>query len=185
MKTSLSQNVLKGRENERVQGADNQTRLCWVQVCLNISYTWCLACEQVLGGTLEAGREKEGEFAITSLELEFHLQFLYGSLSSELSESRQSVQSRNKCECKHFKKVMTSILVSSPPISISHQLFQCRYSNSRDIVASSPSFSYPTNRVPWRACLQTIGILCNLAGNFLLSTTMYVLLSLCHSNHDN
>ena len=39
MKTSLSQNVLKGRENERVQGADNQTRLCWVQVCLNISYT--------------------------------------------------------------------------------------------------------------------------------------------------
>ena len=68
MKTSLSQNVLKGRENERVQGADNQTRLCWVQVRLNISYIWCLACEQALGGTLEAGREKEGEFATTSLE---------------------------------------------------------------------------------------------------------------------
>ena len=68
MKTSLSQNVLKGRENERVQGADNQTRLCSVQVRLNISYTWCLACEQALRGVLEAGREKEGELAITSLE---------------------------------------------------------------------------------------------------------------------
>ena len=68
MKTSLSQNVLKGRENVRVQGADNQTRLCSVQVRLNISYTWCLACEQALWGTLEAGREKEGELAIMSLE---------------------------------------------------------------------------------------------------------------------
>ena len=90
MKTSLSQNVLKGRENERVQGADNQTRLCWVQVRLNISYTWCLACEQALWGTLEAGREKEGEFAITSLECQFHLQFLYGSLLSEPSDFCQS-----------------------------------------------------------------------------------------------
>ena len=68
MKTSLSQNVLKGRENERVQGADNQTRLCWVQVRLNISYTWCLVCKQALWGTLEVGREKEGELAITSLK---------------------------------------------------------------------------------------------------------------------
>ena len=58
MKTSLSQNVLKGRENERVQGADNQTRLCWVQVCLNISYTWCLACEQALWGHSGGGEGK-------------------------------------------------------------------------------------------------------------------------------
>ena len=27
-------------------------------------------------------------------------------------------------------------------------------SNSRDIVASSPSFSHPATRVPWRACSQ-------------------------------
>ena len=27
-------------------------------------------------------------------------------------------------------------------------------SNSRDLVASSPSFSHPTTRVPWRACSQ-------------------------------
>ena len=35
---------------------------------------------------------------------------------------------------------MTSLLMSPPPISISHRLFRCRYSNSRDVVASSPSF---------------------------------------------
>ena len=31
--------------------------------------------------------------------------------------------------------------MSSPPISISHRLFRCRYSNSRDVVASSPFFT--------------------------------------------
>ena len=41
---------------------------------------------------------------------------------------------------------MTLLLMSSPPISISHQLLRCRYSNSRDIVASSPSFSLPATR---------------------------------------
>ena len=35
---------------------------------------------------------------------------------------------------------MTSLLMSSPPISISHRLFRCRYSNSRDVIANSPSF---------------------------------------------
>ena len=41
---------------------------------------------------------------------------------------------------KHVPRVMTSLPMSSPPISISHGLFRCRYSNSRDAVASSPSF---------------------------------------------
>ena len=48
-------------------------------------------------------------------------------------------------------RVMTSLL-SSPPISISHQLFWRRYSNSGDTVACSPSFSFPATRVPRRAC---------------------------------
>ena len=38
--------------------------------------------------------------------------------------------------------------MSSPPISISHRLFRCRYSNSRDAVASCPSFSRPAARAP-------------------------------------
>ena len=32
--------------------------------------------------------------------------------------------------------------------------FWCRYSNSGDVVASSPSFSHPDVRVLWRACSQ-------------------------------
>ena len=40
--------------------------------------------------------------------------------------------------------------------SISHRLLRCRYSNSRDLVASSPSFSRPVARAPQRACSQTI-----------------------------
>ena len=35
---------------------------------------------------------------------------------------------------------MTSLPMPSPPISILHRLFRCRYSNSRDVIASSPSF---------------------------------------------
>ena len=46
--------------------------------------------------------------------------------------------------------------MSSPLISISHQLFRCRYSNSRYIVASSPSFSCPAARAHQRACSQAI-----------------------------
>ena len=38
--------------------------------------------------------------------------------------------------------------MSSPPISVS----RCGYSNSRDVVASSLSFSHPTARGPRRAC---------------------------------
>ena len=57
---------------------------------------------------------------------------------------------------KHIPRVMTSLLMSSPPFSISHPLFRCRYSNSRDIVASSPSFPHPAAREAQRACSQTM-----------------------------
>ena len=43
---------------------------------------------------------------------------------------------------------MTSLLMSSLPISTSHRLSRCRYSTSRDVVVSSPSSS----RAPRRAC---------------------------------
>ena len=45
---------------------------------------------------------------------------------------------------------MTSLLMSSPPISFLTRLFRCRYSNSRDVVASSPSFFRPAARAPRR-----------------------------------
>ena len=45
---------------------------------------------------------------------------------------------------------MTSLLMSSLPISTLHRLFRCRYSTSRDVVVSSPSSS----RAPRRVCSQ-------------------------------
>ena len=116
-----------------------------------LHYTVLLACEQVLQGTLVAGWEKEGELATMSLEFEFCLQFPCGSVSTKLLDFCQSAQSGNEGEwkqtlkktCKHTPRVMTSLLMSSLPISISHWLFRWRFSNSRDIVASSPSSFCP------------------------------------------
>ena len=54
--------------------------------------------------------------------------------------------------------VMASLLMSSMPISISHPLFRCKYTHSRDVVVSCPSFCCPAARAPQRACLQAQAI---------------------------
>ena len=81
----------------------------------------------------------QGELATKSLEFEFHLQFPCGSPLTALSDFCQLARSGNKCECKqtlkkHVPRLMTSLLMSSPLIIISHRLFQCRYSNPWDVV---------------------------------------------------
>ena len=53
-----------------------------------------IAREQALRGALVAGRENQGERAITSLEFEFHLQLPCGSPSTELPDFPQSAKSR-------------------------------------------------------------------------------------------
>ena len=60
---------------------------------------------------------------------------------------------------KHVPRVMTSLLTSSPLISISHRLFRCRYSDPREAVTSSTSFSRPVARASRRACLQAKQVL--------------------------
>ena len=72
-----------------------------------------LICEQALRDALAAWWEKEGEHSTTSLEFEFYLQFPCCSLSTELSDFRQSARSGNERECKQTLKntcqgVMTS-----------------------------------------------------------------------------
>ena len=127
-----------------------------------LTITMILACEKVLRSAQSVEREKEGELVTTSLDFEFCFQFPCGSPSTELSNFRQSARSGNEREYKqtfkgtwkHAPRVMTSLLMSSPPISISHRFFRCRYSNSRDVVASSPSFPRPAARTPRRACSQ-------------------------------
>ena len=59
-----------------------------------------LACEQAFLGDLAVGWKKEGELATTFLEFEYHLQYLCGSPSTELSDLRQSARSKNERECK-------------------------------------------------------------------------------------
>ena len=61
------------------------------------------------------------------MEFEFHLQSPCGSPSTQLWDFRQSTRSGIERECKkniekHVPMVMTSLLMSSPPISISHLL---------------------------------------------------------------
>ena len=60
---------------------------------------------------------------------------------------------------------MTSFLMSSPPISISHRLSRCRIKFQRR--ASSPSFSRPAARALRRACSRATWLVCEL-GNVLL-----------------
>ena len=74
---------------------------------LNVSNKACilfLACEQTLRGALVVRREKEGQFATTSLEFEFHLRFPCGSPPTELSDFRHSARSGNELECKQTLK---------------------------------------------------------------------------------
>ena len=74
-----------------------------------------------------------------------------------ISAKRKQALAQTKFE-KQVPRVMTSLL-SAPPISISHRLFRCRYPNSRDVVASSPSFSRPAARAPQRSPSQASSML--------------------------
>ena len=56
---------------------------------------------------------------------------------------RSRIKQTLKNAWKHAPRVMTSLLMSSPPISISHWLFPCRYSNSRDELQTLLPFPAP------------------------------------------
>ena len=122
--------------------------------------------EQAIRGALAAGRGEKRRACNTSLEFDIPppitLSSGYGSPSTKLSDFRQSVWSGKERECKQTLKkknvprIITSLLMSSPPIRISHRLFRYRYSNSRNVVACCPSFSRPVARPPRRACSKAI-----------------------------
>ena len=73
--------------------------LCYGVGVVQCQLPW-VACEQALRGTLAAGREKEGNLATTSLEL----QFPCGSPSTELLDFRQSAKSGNDRKSKQTLK---------------------------------------------------------------------------------
>ena len=101
-----------------------------------------------------AGRESEGIWIPPPIPLWLLVDWAVRFPPISTKWKRARIKQTLKNAWKHPLRVMTSLLMSSPPISISHWLFRCIYSNSSDVVASPPSFSRPAARVPQGACSQ-------------------------------
>ena len=120
-----------------------------------------MACKQALRGALAAGQEKEGELATTSLEFEYpHRQSQCKKLIGRDDISNDIItlgmSYLNVCLNLHSFQLHADWRKSDSSVDGELQ-GNCRWnSNSRDLVASSPSFSRPTARAPQRASLQAI-----------------------------
>ena len=98
-----------------------------------------LASEQALRGTLVVGGGgREGRRVCNYISgmwnptpIPLSLPVGWAVRFPPISTKQKGVRMLTSTE-KHVPGVMTSLLMSSPPISISHQLFRCRYSNSRE-----------------------------------------------------
>ena len=105
-----------------------------------------LACEQTLWDALTSGREKE--LATQSLEFEY----LHRKSQCEVliggDDISNDVMTIGTC----FLCLFTFALVSFEPIGGEPQGKWRWNLNSRDVVASCPSFSRPAAKVPRRAC---------------------------------
>ena len=131
---------------------------------LFLEFNWYVARahEQALLGALAAGREKEGELATTSLKLEYlrqksRCEMLIGEdyISDDVITLGASFHMFFNI-CLHSR--------SFPPLAVWRKSDSSvdgkpqgnwrRNSNSRDVVASSPSFSRLVTRAPRRACSQ-------------------------------
>ena len=105
---------------------------------------YILACEQALRGALAAageGGRRAGHY-VSGI-------WIPPSLNSPVAPHRLSCQIfANQRKAETRANVNTPLLMSSPPTSISHCLFRCRYSNSRDAVSSSPFIPTPPPERP-------------------------------------
>ena len=75
-------------------------------------------------------------------------------ISCQISANQRKAEMSGSVK-KHWKThtkgndIITNVISTNQHFSL---LFRCRYSNSRDVVASSPSFSRSAARAPQRAC---------------------------------
>ena len=76
---------------------------------------------------------------------------LWLPVNFKLSDFCQSVQSGNKGSSAKGDDIITNVISTNQHFTLTF-LMQI-YSNSRDVVASSPFFSHPASRVSQRACL--------------------------------
>ena len=119
-----------------------------------------IACEQALRGALVAGREKEGDLATTSLEFGY----LHRKSRSEMLIGGDDISNDvipligvcrvNVCLPSHSFPPRPNWRKSESTVDWEPQGNWRRNSNSRDVVTSSPSFSRPAARAPWRAFSQ-------------------------------
>ena len=121
-----------------------------------------IAWKRALRSALAVGPEKEGELVTRALEFEY----LHWESRCEMLIGRDDISSEviyrwlvffNVCLHSHSFPFRADWWKSDSSVDGEPQ-GNCRWnSNSRDVIASSPSFSHPATRVPWRACLQTKG----------------------------
>ena len=83
-------------------------------------------------------------------------------VSCQISANQREAEARTSAKVnKHWKTSAKSndvIPLSSPPISISHRFFRQRCSNSRDVVASSPSVLAPLPERPEELARRLINL---------------------------
>ena len=116
------------------------------------------ACEQALCGTLAAGWEKERACATMSLEFEYlHKKVDEKCWLTEMTLVMMSLPLArvfNVCLHSHLFPLRADWLKSDSSVNGKPQRNWRWNSNSRDVLASSPSYSCPTARAPTRAFLQ-------------------------------
>ena len=126
---------------------------------VNLFIRW-QACEQALWRVLAAGQEKEGQLATSSQEFEY----LHRKSQCKMLIGRDDISNDIITLGTCFSKF---VYIRALPLradwwksdSWVHREAQGNWrwnSNSRDVVASSPSFSRPIVRVAQRACSQAI-----------------------------
>ena len=88
--------------------------------------------------------------------MQLHLWNSNSISSSPVAPRRLSCQKRSANVSKRETRAKGNDVISYVISANQHfaSIFRCRYSNSRDVVASSPSFSRHAASVPRRACSQ-------------------------------
>ena len=125
-------------------------------------FIWCITCKQAVRGALAVGQEKEGELAITSLEFEYlhrknRCEMLIGG-----DDISNDVITFGMCFsifvyiCTLSTSHWSALRLIDSSVDMEPQRNWRWNSNSRDVVASPPSFFHPTTKAPWRAGLQAI-----------------------------
>ena len=116
------------------------------------------ACDQALRGPLVAGREKEEEFPTTSVEFKY----LHRNRRCEIliggDDISNDVITLGTCFSMfvNIRPFFRFALIENLKAQSTRGATGGWNSYSRDVVASSPSFSCPATRVPSRTCSQAI-----------------------------